>query len=63
LFNSGAPDVSGGSNMSAPAEVPEDIVERIRTLCLALPEVTVRIDGSPCGQRSDEFRPRQLSHL
>jgi hypothetical protein len=29
---------------SAPVEVPEDIVERIRTLCLALPEVTVRID-------------------
>lgn len=27
--------------MSAPVEVPEDIVERIRTLCLALPEVTV----------------------
>jgi len=25
-------------------EVPEDIVERIRALCLALPEVTVRID-------------------
>ena len=32
--------------MSAPVEVPEDIVERIRTLCLALPEVTVRVDES-----------------
>ena len=29
----------------APVEVPQDIVERVRTLCLALPEVTVRIDG------------------
>ena len=27
--------------VSAPVEVPEDIEERIRTLCLALPEVTV----------------------
>ena len=26
-------------------EVPEDIVERVRALCLALPEVTVRVDG------------------
>jgi hypothetical protein len=26
-------------------KVPEDIVEQVRTLCLALPEVTVRIDG------------------
>ena len=34
-------------NEGGPAvEVPEDIVERIRTLCLALPEVTVRVDGS-----------------
>jgi hypothetical protein len=30
--------------VSAPIEVPEDIVERVRTLCLALPEVTVRVD-------------------
>jgi len=26
-------------------EIPGDIVERVRTLCLALPEVTVRVDG------------------
>jgi hypothetical protein len=32
--------------VSAPVEVPEDIVERVRTLCLALPEVTVRVDYS-----------------
>jgi hypothetical protein len=31
--------------MNAPVEVPEDIVERVRARCLALPEVTVRVDG------------------
>ncbi len=34
------------SRESAPVEIPEDIFERIRTLCLALPEVTVRVDAS-----------------
>ena len=38
--------------MSAPIEVPGDIVERVRTLCLALPEVTVRIDYSLVRARS-----------
>ena len=38
--------------MSAPVEVPEDIVERVRTLCLALPEVTVRVDASLIRARS-----------
>jgi hypothetical protein len=33
------------SRVRAPVEVPEDIVARVRTLCLALPEVTVRVDG------------------
>ena len=33
-------------------EVPEDIVERIRALCLALPEVAVRVDGSLTRARS-----------
>jgi predicted DNA-binding protein (MmcQ/YjbR family) len=37
---------------TAPIEVPEDIVERIRALCLALPEVTVRIDHSLTRTRS-----------
>jgi hypothetical protein len=32
--------------VNAPVEVPEDIVKRIRTLCLVLPEVTVRVDHS-----------------
>ena len=38
--------------MSAPVEVPEEIVERIRTLCLALPEVTVRVNASLTTTRS-----------
>jgi hypothetical protein len=38
--------------VSAAVEVPEDIVERIRTLCLALPEVTVRVDESLTDARS-----------
>jgi predicted DNA-binding protein (MmcQ/YjbR family) len=38
--------------VSAPLEVPEDIVERIRTLCLALPEVTVRVDDPLTDTRS-----------
>ena len=33
------------SRVRAPVEVPEHIVERVRALCLALPEVTVRVDG------------------
>jgi Ser/Thr protein kinase RdoA (MazF antagonist) len=33
------------SRVRAPVEVPQDIVERVSTLCLALPEVTVRVDG------------------
>jgi hypothetical protein len=37
---------------SAPVEVPEDAVERVRTLCLALPEVTVRVDASRIRTRS-----------
>jgi len=38
--------------VSAPVEVPEDIVERIHALCLALPEVTVRVDYSRTRVRS-----------
>jgi hypothetical protein len=40
------------SRVRAPVEVPEDIVERVRTLCLALPEVTVRVDYSLTRARS-----------
>jgi hypothetical protein len=38
--------------VSAPVEVPEHIVERVRALCLALPEVTVRVDYSLTRARS-----------
>ena len=53
--------------MNAPVEVPEDIVERIRTLCLALPEATVRVDVSQVRERSTahsfEIRRRSFRTL
>ena len=36
----------------SPIEIPEDIFERVSTLCLALPEVTVRVDESRTRARS-----------
>jgi hypothetical protein len=36
----------------APIEVPEDILGRVSALCLALPEVTVRVDASLIRTRS-----------
>jgi hypothetical protein len=36
----------------APVEVSADILERVRTLCTALPEVTVRVDSSMSRTRS-----------
>jgi predicted DNA-binding protein (MmcQ/YjbR family) len=44
--------LSGGCRVNAPIEVPADIVMRIRALCLALPEVTVRTDESLVRARS-----------
>jgi predicted DNA-binding protein (MmcQ/YjbR family) len=41
-----------GARVSAPIEVPQDIVERVRALCQALPEVTVRVDHSLTRARS-----------
>ena len=35
-----------------PVEIPKDIFERIRALCLALPEVTVRVDAPLVAARS-----------
>jgi YjbR len=37
---------------SLPIAIPEDIFERISALCLALPEVTVRVDASLTRARS-----------
>ena len=41
--------------MGTPAEVPDDIVERIRALCLELPEVTTRVDLSLSPARSTAY--------
>ena len=38
--------------MNVPVEVPRGIVERVSALCLSLPEVTVRVDGSRTEARS-----------
>ena len=48
----GSPAARRSAPADAPVEVPEDIFERVRTLCLALPEVTVRVDGSLTRTRS-----------
>jgi len=50
--------MSGASNdglASSPIEVPNDIFVRVRTLCLALPEVTVRVDDSLTRTRSTAY--------
>src|SRR5580700_4001836 len=39
-------------NQQQAAEIPPDVFERVRTLCLALPEVTVRVDHSLTRTRS-----------
>jgi hypothetical protein len=41
--------------VNAPIEIPHDIVERVSTLCLALPEVTVRVDESLVEDRSTAY--------
>jgi len=38
--------------MNGTVEIPEEIVERVRSLCQALPEVTVRVDQSLTSERS-----------
>jgi hypothetical protein len=38
--------------MSRPLKIPQDVLERIRALCLALPGVTVRVDESRISARS-----------
>jgi hypothetical protein len=40
------------AHVSAALEIPENIVERIRAHCLALPEVAVRVDHSSTRARS-----------
>jgi hypothetical protein len=51
--NDGAPSAPRRSaRASAPVEVAEDIFERVRALCQALPEVTVRVDEARINARS-----------
>jgi YjbR len=53
--NDGASPAAGQryrARARAPVEVPEDIFERVRALCLALPEATVRVDYSRIRERS-----------
>jgi hypothetical protein len=49
--SSTAKDARAGS----PVEVPGGLTERVRTLCLALPEVTVRVDASLTRSRSTAY--------
>ena len=48
----GVSSTANDGHASSPIEVPEDIFERVSTLCLALPEVTVRVDASRTRARS-----------
>jgi hypothetical protein len=48
----GVSSTSGEGPATSPIEIPPDIFERVSTLCLALPEVTVRIDASLVRTRS-----------
>jgi hypothetical protein len=48
----GVSNTANDGRVSSPIEVPEDIFERVSSLCLALPEVTVRADASLITARS-----------
>jgi predicted DNA-binding protein (MmcQ/YjbR family) len=50
--DSGSSAAGRAARASAPVEVPKEIEARVRTLCLALPEVTVRVDESRITARS-----------
>ena len=41
--------------MSEPVEIPADMAEQVQELCLALPEVTVRVDESRRSTRSTAY--------
>jgi hypothetical protein len=41
--------------VNEPVELPADLVERVRAICLALPEVTVRVDDPRVGTRSTAY--------
>ncbi len=43
------------NRVDAPVEVADDMVERVRAMCLALPEVAVRVDYSRTSTRSTAY--------
>ena len=49
---SGVSSTGNDDHASSATEVPEEVVERVSALCLALPEVTVRVDASLTRTRS-----------
>src|SRR5580700_5081351 len=48
----GVSSTANDGRSSSPVKVPEELFERVSTLCLALPEVTVRVDASLTRTRS-----------
>jgi YjbR len=48
----GVSSMANDAHTSAAIEVPQDIFEQVSALCLALPEVTVRVDPSLIRARS-----------
>jgi hypothetical protein len=60
---SGMSRTANDAHAGSPIEVPKDIFERVSTLCLALPEVTVRVDASlnPVRSTAHSFDIRRRS--
>ena len=50
-----SPAAHRSTRASVPIEIPLDICERVSRLCLALPEVTVRVDESLVRERSTAY--------
>ncbi len=48
----GVSSPANDAHASSAIEVPQDILERVSTLCLTLPEVTMRVDASLIRARS-----------
>jgi hypothetical protein len=48
----GVSSTANDDRASSPIEIPKVIIERVSTLCLVLPEVTVRVDASLSRSRS-----------
>jgi hypothetical protein len=55
MAEGGLPAARRGARAGAQVEIPEDIFEAVSTLCLALPEVTVRVDESRIKARSTAY--------